>query len=227
VTEGAAPSPPPQAPPAKGEEAVVDDRRRFKELWKELLFARLLVGGACGAVGCVLIVLLERYSPACSYAVVMLAFAAPSAVALRGRASGPLVALAVGLSLGLMAVVGQHVAFGRDETPLFATVVAAMGVTEGLRCRSLATVSAGIVGGAASGVLGWRVGFWVGFHLLGESAFTWALPGAAAVASVHLGLGVSLALGRWVRDLPKRKADPGGAEGQDAAMKPREPRASK
>ena len=36
---------------------------------------------------------------------------------------------------------------------------------------------------------------------------------AASFVSIHLGIGLSLALGRWIRDLPKRKVDPGAGEG--------------
>jgi len=107
----------------------IDDRRRFKELWKELLFARFLVGLAAGgvilllheaALGLVVRYYGSRIYPGslrdvaaavkvvvpCAIIAIFSPFAAaPSAVAKRGKRVLPLIALsvAVGQTIGTLA----------------------------------------------------------------------------------------------------------------------------
>jgi len=218
----------------------IDDRRRFKELWKELLFARFLVGLAAGgvilllheaALGLVVRYYGSRIYPGslrdvaaavkvvvpCAIIAIFSPFAAaPSAVAKRGKRVLPLIALsvAVGQTIGTLAS-----GWGSEAVPgaLFGVVGAALGLAEGTLERSVAAIYSGLLGGALIGaILG-----------MGHRAYLNSLAGTALgprllaacllLAALHVGIGLSLALGRWIRDLPKRKSEQGQGDGGDAA----------
>ena len=51
---------PPASPPAVAGLPPLDDRRRFRELWKELVIARLLCGALAGVVSKVAVCALPR-----------------------------------------------------------------------------------------------------------------------------------------------------------------------
>jgi len=199
----------------------IDDRRRFKELWKELVFARF-----CAAVVAALpwAYLAPfpffrdswlRHVVAVVYSLAALAL--PSWASKRGKVVVPLVA---GAAFGA-ALIPYYVVPLLDTRPgvddgyaLVFTICAAMGLAEGLLERSVATTWCGLVGGALSG--------WLAGALLESFApvlvswpWDYTVMMGATLGALHLGIGLSLALGRYIRDLPKRKAqvDPAGGEG--------------
>jgi len=192
------------------EPVKIDDNRRFRTLWRELVFARLLVtAAACGAFVAVYATLgdLTAFDRYVTVGLVSIFMAAPSAAAKKGKRVVPLVAAAV--ALGIFPAI-----LSRDPTSYkwvsavagFAAIGGAIGVVEGLFERALATTYCGLLGGSAAGAL------------LG-SLYDWAkirqsfLAFMVLFATIHVGVGLSLALGRWIRDLPKRGASQG--EGVD------------
>jgi len=200
----------------------IDDRRRFKELWKELVYARLLGGALAGSLDAAYTVCLLQFLPDYSLlgylsTVGLCVFLAmPSAVAKRGKVVLPLVAGAVlfGLTAARFGATGDS-SHLRACVAILASVAAAMGLTEGLLERSLATLLCGMIGGSITGC---GVALWA-FHYLGISGEWSGFPANMLAHSVynatlHLGIGLSLALGRWIRDLPKRSA---ARPGDDAA----------
>jgi len=194
----------------------IDDRRRFKELWKELLIARLAVGILQGcAVGWIVVWAADARLGVAFLAVVFVGcagiLAASSAVAKRGRAVFPLVA--GGVLLSQATSIGGCIAAGAFAEALLlavcGAVVAAIGTLEGLFERSLATVYCGLLGGAAVGALApvalMRLP-WPDIFEVAEwrAVLTVVLFFACLVPICNVGIGLSLALGRLVRDLPRR-----------------------
>jgi len=195
----------------------IDDRRRFKALWKELVFARILAAGVAGLVlGC----LPGNLGPWWLVAAAVL-MAAPSAIAKRGHIVLPAVAAAIGAATIAYVMVPEPV----DETGMsdgyinieqeYATVLliwaAAIGVVEGNLERSLATILSGTLGGMATGLVFlpatilWTRRFTGGSGPWPQWAASFAFYFALASVFTHLSIGLSLALGRWIRDLPKRE----------------------
>ena len=210
----------------------IDDRRRFRELWKELVFARVAPGPVqgCAMVGIVYLLLeaAGRFGLAC-LPVLFIAWAgilaASSAVAKRGRFVFPRVAGGVLLSQ-VASVAGLFAVEASDEAGLVAVcaaTAAAIGAIEGLLERSLATLYCGLLGGALVGALTplALVQLLWGPSAVRELSFFF-LFFACLVPICNVGIGLSLALGRWIRDLPKRKASgpPDGPEGPDAPAAP-------
>ena len=204
---GASHTPPPQVPPSGGEEVVIDDRRRFKELWKELLLARTAAAFAAGALAKATVIGLIALKPgvnilSCLVIVVdALAAALPTAVAKRGYRVFPIAAIAVGLGYTFHYAIPDSVvadiSFRQTVTVIVIVPFTALGVVEGLLERSIATTLAGMLGGAIAGAT----------HM----AILWPGPknpfvGMAVMSMhLHLSIGLSLALGRWIRDLPRRR----------------------
>ena len=84
-----------------------------------------------------------------------------------------------------------------------------MGLGEGLHERSWATSLSGINGGALAGVLALLV--LRSIYLFENDLGGLAVELDVSLPILHLGIGLSLALGRYIRDLPKRRAArPGG-----------------
>jgi len=200
----------------------IEDRRRFRELWKELVYARLLGGALAGSVNAAYIVCLLQFLPDYSLlrylsSVGLCLFSAmPSAVAKRGKVVLPLVAAAAlfGLTAAQFGATGDpsHL---RACVAVLASVAAAIGLAEGLLERSLATLLCGMIGGSLSG---YGVAL-CAFHYIGISGEWSELPANMLAHSVynatlHLGISLSLALGRWTRDWPKRSAARAGDDAQ-------------
>lgn len=220
----------------------IDDRRRFGELWKELLFARVgaalaatwglaaafhavmlvedIFGFAVPWIGYGLLGWLVTFALGSGY---VLSLAAPTVIAKRGRRA-LVVAVAAVLVSYVIAVVTMHTDVAADVRassagyiyawpgvtgPLLGVIGAALGVAEGHLERSVATIYFGLAGGAvAGGVAGTlTVGVWSSATLAGREpgySATLFLIGPVAATALHLGIGLSLAAGRYVRDLPGR-----------------------
>jgi len=87
---------------------------------------------------------------------------------------------------------------------MFGVSAAAVGLVEGLYERSIATTYCGLLGGALSGAAGPilpRVIGASGGDPIGQALLAFLI--GATVGNV--GIGLSLALGRYIRDLPKRR----------------------
>ncbi len=194
----------------------IDDRRRFKELWKELLLARVAVPLAI-VIPLTGIMVIGRWAnsvslivlPLIASAVFLLVF--PTVVAKRGKDVHTAVA-AGGIGAGLIALVALACLQLFKEEPISLPVLvycmgAGMGFAEGWLERSVATTYVGLIGGTLAGAAAVRA-----LAPVFEQPNALAVVGLSALAAVvlHLGIGLSLALGRWIRDLPKRKA--GGGE---------------
>jgi len=180
----------------------IDDRRRFRELWKELLLARF---AAAAAAGLAYAIIREGLGGAIGLGVLFLLLALPSAAAKRGRWVLPAVAAAV-MAGALSAYIGTT-RLTRDFDELLvitATIGAAMGVVEGTFEKSVATIYAGLIGGALAGAAAWVaddvIVSAVRAHIEQQCGLV------AVFVTIHLGIALSLALGRWIRDWPKRSA---------------------
>ncbi len=213
---------------------IVDDRRRFRELWKELAartIAALLAGAAVLLLHDAAIHLVVEYYgsrlgplmwkdiealrstlgfvvPCILIATMSPVYALPSVVVKQGRTVFPVVALfvAAGLTVGTLAGV-----YGRATLPgsLLGVVGAALGLAEGMLERSTATIYSGLMGGAFMGAL-LGAGHRAYLDSLAGQAATFAprlLASCLLLAGLHLSIGLSLALGRWIRDLPKREQE--------------------
>ncbi len=223
----------------------IDDRRRFKDTVRELLYARVMVGGLSGAVALALYVLLAAalggvmwssqwvignqnnkaawlqffltwFLWGFNWTVIPLALAAPTAVAKRGRMIFPLAVLVV-LGSSIVALLPGYLVESEAMWGISTCLAgAALGLTEGRLERSLATLYAGMLGGAATGAIVGQVymaeitSAWGNtLDLTDALAFITLCAGGLMCMTLHLGIGLSLALGRWIRDLPKRKAEEG------------------
>jgi len=187
----------------------IDDCRRFKELWKELVLARTAVPLVVVipsmwlvAVGVWVDSNALIIGPLIELAVFMLIF--PAVVAKRGKNVHTAVA-AGGGGAALIALIGCALfETGQDGIPvLLYCMGAGMGLAEGWLEKSVATMYLGLVGGALSGAAAAKIlapvfDRWNAVAAIGLSAL--------AAVCLHLGIGLSLALGRWIRDLPKRRA---------------------
>ena len=198
------------------ETPLIDDRRRFRELWKELLFARLCVSLLLSPVILSGIDMLSYFdSVASGYGwraewwdwsvVIMLGFTVglPSLAAKKGGVVFPVVGFGAILALS-PAWVFQTTRSAPMLTPcvVLGLVGTGAGLVEGRLERSLATMWCGLLGGALSGILG-------GLIVSGGAVYSdgQCRPGilsAGGPIALHLGIGFSLALGRWVRDWPRR-----------------------
>jgi len=180
----------------------IDDRRRFRELWKELVFARLLAAGAAG-LAMRAIFELGPFITSGAFLLIVYAFlfAAPSWVAKRGWIVPVAVMLASAVTIYLTYILDTKILPGTDLFPMavIAMAGAGLGVAEGQIEKSMATNYCGLLGGIASGALACRIIDPDDVH-----DGWWFLP--AAFVMIHVGIGLSLALGRWMRDWPGRRA---------------------
>ncbi len=209
----------------------IDDCRRFKELWKELCLARVICGAAAALISAVIYWQL-RWLPArlgafgswLPFILSCVFLALPSAAAKRGKLVIPLVSAAA-LGAHIVAYYGHMLAGITDAstTPQgvvveivalslvtnLAMIGAGIGVVEGQLERSLATTFAGLTGGILCGGLAGWLRSWImrmpSFELQGFEREVWSA--VVLVLCLHVGIGLSLAVGRWIRDLPKGKQD--------------------
>ena len=186
----------------------MDDRRRFRELWKELLLARAagsVVGTIVFFLGFGLVVFIWGRDPNAKSVLALGIFAAvglgiPSSIAKRGKTAGPLVALATFLAgAGLVASFVASGTYWPDDIALPVTLGCTIGAVEGSLERSWASLLTGILGGTVSGLF--FATYCPSYHHVDDIEVDFAF-----VAILHLGIGLSLALGRWIRDWPKRPA---------------------
>ena len=196
----------------------IDDRRRFRELWKELVFARVAAGFVSGSAVALVVaphyLVQRRAADALETVVVFTLFAvfvaaAPSGIAKRGAGSFVLVSAAV-LAGVLCAYAGSWMAgrAGPGPVAVLASLGAAIGLSEGLAEKSIATTYCGLLGGTATGaILGLVVAAWAIVSAEGEFSL---LGVGSAFAVLQVAIGLSLALGRWIRDRPRRKAGAAG-----------------
>ena len=209
----------------------MDDGRRFRELWKELVYARCLASilavvpvwfGYSGLTTLCLHIMTTRE---------LVGLRAEGVVFMSVGVALPIHFVRKGWRVYLVAVASAMAALlfsmgvcyllpeteeGGLAVPLLtmATVGAALGTVEGLSERSVATLWAGLLGGAAAGTLsvGVHLGFFVPYEAFAEEGPMWVLIIIlvlnmwASVVTLQLGIGLSLALGRYIRDLPKRPA---------------------
>lgn len=210
---------------------TIDDRRRFRSLSAELVYARAAAAVLVSPLLIASVEFLEHpcflrpriIARLCAIAIIAVCMVAPTVVARRGPRT-PLVILGGGL-VGLPAVGFLMSAAGVQAVyippALAITLGAIIGCAEGMAERSIATTYGGLLGGAAGMYLGLTLGAaascllslsvrtpWLGQQLeLGvvrgciDEPFLVASP---TVVVTHLVLGLSLALGRRIRDLPKR-----------------------
>ena len=207
----------------------IDDHRRFKELWKELVFARLATAAGLGLVCGVVLLWVGFAESIPTLVLIMLMLAVPSAAATRGALVVPAIMAAVlsgwyVMQLGhwLFGMTWQAAVSGPGYESVSevlapispiessAVVASAIGVVEGLFRRSTATIFGGLLGGMASGAAAGALQPGVGG--MGELTKAFLLP-LLLFVTIHLGIGLSLALGRWIRDLPKRGASSPPAAG--------------
>jgi len=199
---------------------LIDDRRRFRELWKELVFARLLTPAAC-ALAILMLGWTDRYAHRNAlhsmagflahlyWPLVMVMLVAPSVVAKRGKTAAMTVALLAAVGCGVahcvfVTLVWPHWHF-INWLLLIGVPIAAVGLAEGWLERSVATTCCGLLGGA---LVGGVVGKLLRLYSYGLAGVTntvfFAAVVVGSITALHLGIGLSLALGRWIRDLPKR-----------------------
>ena len=213
------------------------DRRRFPDFRSELIYARILAASVAGAVAMLVTWLYSAVFMAIAFRsmsggpgpamfllllpVVLVApasLAAPSSVAKRGR---------IVFLLTMLAIIGAHVAtyLGiyftgvqmtmRNQGALLGVTGAAIGVTEGIFEKSVATTYAGLLGGAfGSAITGMVLSKVIAPLLIGGGGGVfsgivtiWFFTTVQYVG-IHLCVGVSLALGRRLRDLPQQRTSP-------------------
>jgi hypothetical protein len=196
---------------------MLDDRRRLKSLWAELLFARIPAVFLAAMLSGNADLLYLGWPNLMGVAFFAFSAAIPSMVVKRGWFVLPLAAAgAAGAGL-LVVAVHNVVPMDRDlqGRAVLVAVFAAVGVVEGQLERSIATTMCGLMGGALSGALAnewwrWRPRWpWDSGPVRWSSIddYLYFYPRIVMVLAIaHLGLGLSLALGRWVRDIPKRAA---------------------
>ena len=208
----------------------VDDRRRFRELWKEILFVRmaasLLTATVAFWVVALLVVNWVVYmddalqgigAPAgaeCYFWSFVLVWASlPSALSTREKAVHWLLP---GMTFVALAVAFAATITSTGEQPppwiLLGTLGAALGLGEGLLQRSVSTAYGGLLGGLLVGAATGYASAGVLCSTL-TAPYRLALDMAVAVAifvSLQLGIGLSLALGRWLRDGPKKESEAAG-----------------
>jgi len=198
----------------------IDDRRRFKELWRELVVARVGVAGLAGALSAVILYYGEYGTSDFGLLLMFISLSLPSAAAKRGFIVLPMVCAAIAASFIAVFVVtfrpvGFIVPVFGPPVHIYVPVVAAStGLAECLLERPWYAGATAIVGGPMFLAPGLAIG------LLAQLIVGQRVPVLffmALMISCHVGIGLSLALGRWIRDLPKRRIPPGEGDGGDAA----------
>jgi len=194
----------------------IDDRRRFKVLWKEMVFARIIPAALAAGPTVPALRLFGVYAGGpenhiLASSILAGLIALPCVAAKRGKLVLPTTWAAVAAGMGLLILLEElSVSDVWTPMPAYATAAVALGVVEGILERSAATVYCGLMCGLLTGTLAGYV-WWPPF------SGGWGDTAAFCFSAVmlHLGIGLSLALGRWIRDLPKRKAgvDPAAGEG--------------
>ena len=225
MSDGADAPPPEEAPPK------IDDRRRYPRLWKEVLVARLLPGPFQGVglvvalfiAGAATFELSHGSSEVAGFSAAFLItgtllcapiLALPTLVAKRGvgpyfAAAGAVAAAGIIGTLGVWVTGAPEAESSSPYFPpvqtwlfmMFAVSAGAVGLVEGLYERSIATTYCGLIGGALSGYLAAASCLRGLGHGVAWILAIW--PWGATLGNV--GIGLSLALGRYIRDLPKRR----------------------
>jgi len=200
----------------------IDDRRRFKELWKELLVARLVPPTLLVLFFCLWVIKaggLRQTRTLTHPDIVVVSTAlmvsASLLLAKRGR-NAAIFAGAYSVALVYVAYADLGLWLNTFYSPahkfafLVAHVAMGAGYAEGALEGSIATRWSALIGSFASA---YAVALWAGKHGDGyiipmiEGSFVIRL--AICPFAVQLGIALSLALGRLIRDLPKRKQDAG------------------
>ena len=116
-------------------------------------------------------------------------------------------ALPAGLAAWLLSVTFLEIRGWSDVAVFLAaylgTVGAALGAGEGWAERCGATLYTGMLGGAVFGYSS----FWLGVVLVESDWISSSRQWGYTIIIMHLGIAFSLALGRYIRDLPKRKRE--------------------
>ena len=172
----------------------VDDRRRFKALWKELLLARLLVALLAGVAA----LLCEGVACPGSQITVLLCLAVPSLVARRGWGLPPLLAAAFACAVGALIVAERHgLARTWDLSVSVAIFGCALGLAEGIHDGSLTAVLSGGLGTGTAGAIAGRFALYLREETSPSSlAFRASL--VLAFVTLHLASGASPGLARRV-----------------------------
>ena len=196
----------------------IDDRRRLGDLADFILIRVLVTCVPAFVVGPILwrarsITGMRRWQFTILAFLMIIVLGVPSALSKRGARSW----LAVfGASLlGAAAATIGGAAFGESDVGrlciALGAVGAALGTAEGLMERSIATTYAGLMGGLAAGSVAAAL-----VRAMRETLWYWRYPGddwglfwlvLSMAFIIQFGVALSLALGRWIRDLPKRKPD--------------------
>ena len=207
----------------------IDDRRRLGDL-ADFILIRVIVTCVTASVVGPIFLRVRHFHPMYPTRdwqfftvlafLMVLVLGIPSALSKKGARSW-LVVFGMSLSGAGAAVIGGAT-FGESTwDPLcvaLGAVGAALGTAEGLLERSIATTYAGLIGGLLSGSAAAAVVPAMGLHywyLWGKGdrqmGLFWVVLSMAFI--IQFGVALSLALGRWIRDLPKRKQDePGPAQ---------------
>ena len=184
---------------------------RYRELWVEIVFARILAAAAAGAlVSLVVKSVLGRWVPAAKVlgpVVLAAGLAAPTAVAKRWKRAFP--AAAGGALAAMIAVRVVYWAYAGATPPAWiflAAAGAAVGLAEGAIDHSASEAYGGLVDGALGGVLAGLFVLRAGDRLqslsfVGQDVVYFA----SAFVVIHLGVGLGLGFGRQLRALAAQK----------------------
>ncbi len=171
----------------------IDDRRRFKELWKELLYARFLAALLAGVVA----LLCDGVASPGDQIAALVCFALPSLVARRGWDLLPMLAATFVCAVAAVAVAERHgLARPWDLSVSVAIFGCALGLAEGLHDGSIAAM---LSGGLGVGMLG-AVGGRLALHVRQEtsnSALAFSASLVLAFVVLHLASAASPKMVRW------------------------------
>jgi len=205
------------------EHARPDDRRRFDDLGKEMVIARMLaplltvlflaiIGGLAKETRSGLVALV--FSLGCIAAPAIPSVAAKRGLIVLPAVCGAVVAAMLATRTGIEQA--APVSSVMESRAIFGVIGATVGLIEGMLERSIATIYCGLIGG---GFVGAVVG--AAFSLAENMGNNMLLLTFIVIGFVTIeeGIAFSLAIGRRIRDLPKR-TQPGAppAGGTDAGQ---------
>jgi hypothetical protein len=201
------PPPEPEAPPP-ADELAARGRRRFKELWKEMLLGRILPGIAAGLA---FLYCAHCYGLRIESFWLVTALLVPSLLARRGWSSVPTMLAAAGVAF--MAAWGSRwllMFHTLDTWQVIGISAAAVGLAEGVIERSVAVAVLGMLGGfgAAALLAASLGGAWLAIPGAPE-ALSPLIEHAEAFGLYNFLMGASVAVGRHLAHL----RTPGGAYG--------------
>ena len=197
----------------------IDDRRRFRELWKELLLARLVPPTLLVLFFCLWVLKaggLRQTRTLTHPDIVVVSTALMVSTSLLLAKRGRDAAVFAGAYLAALVYVAhadlgiwQNTFYSPAHKFAFLVALVATGAAyaEGAMEGSIATRWSALIGSSATA---YAVALWAGKHGEGyiipmiERSFVIRL--VLCPFAVQLGIALSLALGRWIRDLPKRRA---------------------